>query len=154
MSSDTVNIKISIHGERITRDKLNLGICQLISYRSQCARAKVGCVIVKTYRIVSTGYNGSLSSLSCQEGCDTSVSCKHAVHAEVNAISFAARAGISLQDTTLYCTYSPCYNCAKMIISAGIVRVVYEKRYNSDNGDGLRLLKDHNVDTDQICLTD
>ena len=152
--NDLIHLKVRICGERITRDKLYLLMAKAMGLRSLCARAKVGCIITRTYRIVASGYNGSLSNLSCSEACDVTVSCQHAIHAEVNAISFAAKEGISLKDTTLYCTHSPCYNCAKMIIQAGIIRVVYEEKYNTDKSEGLRLLKDNNVDIDQICLTD
>jgi len=143
---------IDIDGERITRDKLNIGICTLISLRSTCARAKVGCVIVRTHRVIATGYNGKLGDSPCSMVCDKNSKCKHAIHAEKNAINFAARHGIALEGSELFCTYCPCYECAKDIIQAGIVRVVFEKGYATDNGEGLKLLKDNQIDVTKVCL--
>jgi dCMP deaminase len=105
---------------------------------------KVGAVIVKDKRIVTTGYNGAPSGVqSCldkgecmrkkagiQSG--TRQELCYAVHAEQNAIIQAARLGAALCGTTLYCTHQPCAICCKMIINAGIVRVVYKQGYPDD----------------------
>lgn len=147
-------LEVEIPGERISQDKLNILICKAISLRSTCARARVGCVIVRTHRVISTGYNGKLGHSPCSMVCDTKNKCKHAIHAEKNAINFAAKHGIALQGAELFCTYCPCYECAKDIIQAGIVRVVFELSYKTDNGEGMQLLKDNSVDVEKICLTD
>lgn len=101
----------------------------------------VGAVIVKDKRIVTTGYNGASSGiLSCAERGEcireklgipsgTRQEVCYAVHAEQNAIIQAAKLGISVDGATLYCTHQPCVICAKMIINAGIKRVVYEQGY-------------------------
>lgn len=147
-------IEVDIPGERISRERLNLLICNVISLRSTCVRARVGCVIVRNYRIISTGYNGKLGDGPCSIICDEKNKCKHAIHAEQNAIAFAAKHGIPLQGAELYCTYCPCYECAKIIIQSAIVRVVYEKTYKTDNGEGMKLLKDNSIDVEKLCLTD
>lgn len=108
------------------------------SARSTCKRASVGSVIAKDGRIISTGYVGSPSGLAhctdvdCLQGPDGG--CVRTVHAEANAITFAARHGISTDGSTLYSTHSPCGSCAKLIINAGIVRVVYDQRYRLAGG--------------------
>jgi len=109
-----------------------------MSRRATCERARIGAVIAKENRIVSTGYNGSPSGLPhCTEvGCepDSDGGCIRTVHAEANAIAFAARNGIPLEGGVLYCTYSPCLNCARLIINSGIKEVVYEKVYRVEAG--------------------
>lgn len=137
------DIKIlNIGNQRPHRDALNMTIAEVISLRGTCQRAKVGCVIVKDGRIISTGYNGSVvPGKHCNElGCDIHSKCKHSVHAEANAISFAAREGLSLKTASLYCTTAPCYECAKLIIQAGITHVYWMAGYT--NNEGLDILKD------------
>ena len=102
---------------------------------------QVGAVIVKNKRILSTGYNGAPEGVkSCKEKGEC-IRLKHAipsatqlemcysVHAEQNAIVSAARLGVSLEGATLYCTHQPCIICAKLIVNAGIKRVVYKEGY-------------------------
>ena len=110
---------------------------------SSCARPgrAIGCVIVQNKRIMTTGYNGAPSGLkTCWErgGClreklgipsGTRAEICYATHAEQNAIIQAARLGVSIDGATLYCTHQPCSVCAKMIINAGIRRVVYQEGY-------------------------
>lgn len=130
---------IDIHFEfndRLDRDSLYILMAKLMGYRGTCLRANVGCIITVDNRIVSTGYNGSIHNEHCKElACDIKQKCQHAVHAEANAIAFAAKKGISLEGGTLYCNYSPCTDCAKLIIQAGIKRVVYETDYTSNMGE-------------------
>lgn len=102
---------------------------------------KVGAVIVKGKRIITTGYNGAPSGItSCMERGEclrkklgiesgTKQEICYAVHAEQNAIIQAARLGVSIDGATLYCTHQPCVICAKMIINSGIIRVVYKNGY-------------------------
>ncbi len=128
---------------RISRVPLNLSIAHLISLRSFCQRAKVGCIITSPdHRIISTGYNGTLSE-SCMGICDPNLKCSHAIHAEANAISFAARNGIPLSGSFLYCTHSPCYECAKLIIQAGISKVIFSQKYRLT--EGIDLLEKHSI---------
>ncbi len=102
---------------------------------------KIGCVIVKDKRIMTTGYNGAPQGMrTCVEKGEclrrklnipsgTHAEVCYAAHAEQNAIIQAAKLGISIDGATLYCTHQPCSMCAKMIINAGIRRVVYENGY-------------------------
>jgi dCMP deaminase len=119
-------------GQRITREAANMAIAHIISMRGTCKRARVGCVITQDNRIVATGYNGGLGLTHCN--CNVDEKCKNSVHAEANAISFAAKIGVSLAGSTLYCTHAPCFECAKLIIQAGIISVVYNKEYTTDPG--------------------
>jgi dCMP deaminase len=129
---------------RLDRIETNLLVASVIAMRASCKRAKVGCVITKNHRIVSSGYNGPLFG-DCDTNCDIKQKCQHAVHAEANAIAAASRQGISLQQTTLYCTYCPCYDCAKLIIQSGISVVVYMNDYKTSN-EGFLLLVESPVD--------
>lgn len=116
--------------ERMTIVEQYMRIAQLISERGSCHRLKVGCLIAKENRIVSTGYNGILKN---EQECDFGIldqhcveaSCIHAVHAEANAIYAAARMGISLQGSLIYCTHSPCTDCVEAIVQAGICKVYF-----------------------------
>lgn len=112
--------------------------CDLIASRATCDRKKVGAIIVKSKRIVSSGYNGSLSGLPhCDDiGHDMVDShCVATVHGEVNAIADAARRGVSTEGATLYCNTMPCWNCFKTIVSAGITEIVFRDEYRADRKD-------------------
>lgn len=114
--------------ERISRDTLYIATASLMSLRGTCKRMKVGCVITsKDNRIIATGYNGSLDK-HCTL-CDLSKPCTEAIHAEANAIAYAAKKGIPLDGSIIYCTHSPCLKCAELIIQSGIKKVVYSKPY-------------------------
>ena len=130
-------------------------IASVVAKRSTCLRQHVGAVIVKDKRILATGYNGAPSGLPhCEEvGClrdrmsvpsgERQELCR-GVHAEQNAIIQAAKFGISVDGGTLYSTHCPCITCAKIIINAGIKRVVYGKEYADKNG--LKLLEEAGVE--------
>lgn len=136
MSKKTLNKKIS----RPSWDEYFLSIAKLVAERSTCLRRQVGAVIVKDKRILTTGYNGAPSGLDhCDKtGCmreklnipsgERHELCR-ALHAEMNAMLQAAQYGISLRDSMIYCTNQPCIICAKMIINAGIKRVVVLSDY-------------------------
>lgn len=123
-------------------DKFFLNTAELLAKESKCVSLQVGAVIVKDYRIISMGYNGTVSgSTNCNEALEThcfnreehsSWSDSHEIHAEMNALMFAAKYGISVNDATLYCTYEPCDNCLKNIIQAGIKKVIYINPYKRD----------------------
>lgn len=129
--------------ERIDRDEMMMRIAAVVSQRGTCERASVGAVIALEGRIISSGYVGSPSGLPhCTEvGCEIGNhgGCRRTVHAESNAIAFAAREGIATRGSTIYVTHSPCYDCAKLILNAGIRRVVYEVDYR--DGTGRELLR-------------
>ena len=122
---------------RITRDE-QMGLYALVtSLRSTCGRKAVGSVIEKEGRVIATGYAGPPSGFPhCSPECMQAHSggCDRTIHAEANAIAYAARHGIATHGSTLYCTLSPCINCAKSIISAGIVRVKYIEQYRITDG--------------------
>ena len=127
---------------------------------SSCFKSdrQVGAVIVKNKRIVTTGYNGAPEGVvSCKEkgeclrvklgiASGTRHELCYAVHAEQNAIIQAARLGIVLEGATLYCTHQPCVICAKMIINAGIKRIVYKDGYPDDFS--MQLLQEAGVQVD------
>lgn len=129
-----------------------IDIANTISESSKCTRAKVGAVIVKNNRIISTGYNGKPSGWEddCREGCE---GCKYTVHAEANAITFAAKNGVSTCGSDIYVTLSPCSNCALLIIQAGIKKVYFKELYKSEssNGeDGIKILLESGVQVYQL----
>lgn len=121
-------------------------LADTISGWASCYKAdrKIGAVIVKNKRIVTTGYNGAPAGIkTCVErgeclrqklgiASGTRAELCYAVHAEQNAIIQAARLGSSIDGATLYCTHQPCVLCAKMIVNAGITRVVYREGYPDD----------------------
>jgi dCMP deaminase len=125
-----------------------MDITQRVATRSTCLRRSVGAIIVRDKRILSTGYNGSPRGLAhCEEtGCmrerlgipsgQRQEICR-GLHAEQNAIIQAALYGTTIEASTLYCTTQPCVTCAKMIINAGILRVVYENPYPDDFSIGM-----------------
>lgn len=124
--------------ERVSRDEMIMLIAGVVALRSTCKRGKVGCVITRDNRIISTGYVGAPAGLPhCIEGeCEIGPDggCIATSHAEAGAIAFAARKGIATEGSTLYTTLSPCLSCAKDIINAGIKRVVYLREYRDLSG--------------------
>ena len=125
-------------------DKYFMDIALVADSRSNCTRRHVAAVLVRDRRIISTGYNGTPRGVrNCADGgcprCNSNTPSGHGLgdclcsHAEENSIVQAAYHGISVKGSTLYTTYSPCLTCAKMIINAGIVEVVYHKRYSIDD---------------------
>ncbi len=124
-------------------DTYFMQIAQVVALRSNCSRRQVAAVIVKDFRIISTGYNGTPRGIKncCDGGCPrcssdapsgTALEECLCCHGEENAIVQAAYHGISVKDAILYTTFSPCLLCAKMIINAGIREVVYKERYSID----------------------
>ena len=113
-------------------DTYFLNIAEAVSTRATCPRASVGVVLVKDHRILATGYNGALEGEShcTYSGCIMEDDhCQRAIHAEVNAIAWAARVGVSVDGATLYMYDSdgrtePCKECMKVVNAAGIVRIL------------------------------
>lgn len=122
-------------------EKRFMELTESVGSWASCHRRKVGAIIVKKKRVIATGYNGAPAGiLSCIERGEcmreklnipsgTRAELCYGVHAEQNAIIQAARYGINIDGATLYCTHQPCVICAKMIINAGIRRVVYKEGY-------------------------
>ena len=117
---------------------------------SYCKRRQVGAILVKNKMIISDGYNGTPSGFEniCEDEDNTTK--PYVLHAEANAITKVARSNNSSEDATLYVTSSPCIECAKLIIQAGITRVVYADTYRLC--DGADLLKRANIEIVSIEL--
>lgn len=116
-------------------DSYFLRIAREVASRSTCDRAFVGCVLTRDNRILTTGYNGSPSGLShCSEIGHLMIGehCRRTIHAEINAIIQAALLGIVIDGATCYLTHSPCFECSKVLINAGVKRIVYENEYRDD----------------------
>lgn len=116
-------------------DEYFLQIADLVATRATCPRLHVGAILVKDRKIISTGYCGAPKGIAdCYEvSCLMRAShCVRTVHAEVNAVVQAAYHGISTEGSTLYANWLPCYNCTKVLINAGINRVVYREIYRPD----------------------
>ncbi|SCD21430.1 C-terminal processing protease CtpA/Prc [Proteiniphilum saccharofermentans] len=111
---------------------------------SYCKRRKVGALLVKNKMIISDGYNGTPSGFEnvCED--ENDVTKPYVLHAEANAITKVARSNNSSDGATLYVTSSPCIECAKLIIQAGISRVVFAENYRLS--DGIELLRRANVE--------
>src|SRR3954468_13114663 len=118
---------------RPTFDEIYMELAQNLAHKSHCVKIKVGAVLTKDTRIVSLGYNGPPAGThNCDEewplvGCPRALKggCSLALHAEENAILYAAKNKVSLDGATLYVTLSPCLSCARMIFTTGIKKVVY-----------------------------
>ncbi|MCP4901972.1 MAG: dCMP deaminase family protein [bacterium] len=120
---------------RISWDRYFLNLATQAATRSTCSRKHVGAVIVRDKTVLSTGYNGSVRGAPhCTEaGCLMENShCIRTVHAEANALIQAARHGIRLEDAQIYVTASPCFNCFKLIVNAGIRIIFFGEFYRDD----------------------
>ena len=114
--------------------KAHMDAAEVYAKLSSAERLKVGCVVVKSDRIISIGYNGMPSGWSntCED--ENGDSKKEVLHAEANAITKIARGSDSAEGATLFCTASPCINCAKLIYQSGISVVYYRDKYKTDEG--------------------
>ncbi|HHY44722.1 MAG TPA: cytidine deaminase [Firmicutes bacterium] len=126
--------------KRPSWDEYFMELAEVVAKRSTCLRRNIGAVVVKDKRVLATGYNGAPTGLAhCSEvGClrerlgipsGERVEMCRGLHAEQNALVQAARYGISLEGAVIYCTNQPCVTCAKMLINAGIVKVIYKYPY-------------------------
>lgn len=116
-------------------DEYFLQIAFTVAQRSTCDRAHVGCVLVRDRRILTTGYNGAPAGLPhCDDVGHLLVDghCVRTLHAEQNALIQAALHGVGTEGATAYVTHQPCLTCAKMLINAGVRRVVYAGNYPDD----------------------
>lgn len=129
--------------KRPSWDEYFMSVVEVVGTRSTCDRGRSGCIIVKDKRILTTGYTGAppgiahcddvgheMHTVTNEDGSVTK-HCIRTTHNEQNAIVQAARFGVNLNGATLYCKMTPCYICAKLIITAGIQRVVAQKDYHA-----------------------
>ncbi len=143
-------------------DEYFMEIANTVSTRATCDRGRSGCVIVRDRQILVTGYVGSpigmahcddvghqLKQVVHEDG-NVTTHCMRTVHAEQNAICQAAKLGISLYESTLYCRMTPCRTCAMLIINCGIKRVVCEKKYHAGK-ESEEMFKICNVHLEYIC---
>lgn len=123
---------------RPSSEQVLMLVAQAMSFRSTCPRLHVGAVIAVDRRILATGYNGAPAGMShcihpAGENLSSVKPCITAVHAEANAIAFAAKHGVSVAGATLFTTHSPCQTCALLIINSGIVEVMYNEQFRDAN---------------------
>lgn len=131
-------------------DMRYLRMAQIWAENSYCQRRKVGALIVKNQMIISDGYNGTPAGFEnvCED--ENNVTKPYVLHAEANAITKIARSGNNSEGATLYVTDAPCIECSKLIIQAGIRRVIYSRTYRLE--DGVNLLKRAGIEVARIPL--
>ncbi len=131
-------------------DQRYLKMAHIWSQNSYCKRRQVGALLVKDKMIISDGYNGTPSGFenNCED--ENFKTYPYVLHAEANAITKVAKSNNSSDGATLYVTSSPCLECSKLIIQAGIKRVVFSDNYRLE--DGINLLKQANIEVVQINL--
>jgi dCMP deaminase len=136
--------------KQLNLDKRYMRMALIWAENSYCKRRQVGAILVKDKMIISDGYNGTPSGFEnvCED--ENNMTKPYVLHAEANAITKVARSNNSSEGATLYVTSSPCIECAKLIIQAGIKRVVYADSYRLS--DGLDLLKRANIETVSIVI--
>lgn len=129
-------------------DDKYIKMARIWAENSYCERRKVGALLVKDRMIISDGYNGTPSGFEniCED--ENNKTKSYVLHAEANAITKVSQSNNSSLGSTLYITASPCLECAKLIIQAGIIRVVYADAYRSD--DGIELLRKANIEIVKI----
>jgi len=129
-------------------DKRYLEMARIWSKNSYCKRKQVGALIVKGRMIISDGFNGTPAGFEnvCED--EEGHTKPYVLHAEANAITKVAKSGNSSENATLYVTTSPCIECSKLIIQAGIRRVVFAELYHDDSG--LRLLRKAGIEVVQL----
>lgn len=140
-------------------DQNFINIALEIATASKCVSKQVGAVIVKDGRILSTGYNGTPAGyVNCCDYWENEYTGEHhdwsktyEIHAEMNAIIWAARKGISIEDATIYVTLEPCSECSKNLIASGIKRIVYLKPYEHTHSEVVsRFLVDNGVSIERL----
>jgi len=131
-------------------DQRYLKMADIWAQNSYCKRRQVGALIVKDKMIISDGYNGTPSGFEnvCED--EDNKTKPYVLHAEANAITKVAKSGNSSEGATLYVTSSPCMECSKLIIQAGIKRVVFTESYRLE--DGINLLKRANIEVVQVDI--
>ncbi len=139
-----------IDTKQLELDKRYMRMAFIWSENSYCKRRQVGAILVKDKMIISDGYNGTPSGFEnvCED--ENNVTKPYVLHAEANAITKVARSNNSSEGATLYVTSSPCIECAKLIIQAGIKKVVYADSYRLS--DGIELLKRADIELISVDL--
>ncbi|MDD5818914.1 MAG: deoxycytidylate deaminase [Candidatus Cryptobacteroides sp.] len=129
-------------------DDKYIKMAEIWAGNSYCKRRQVGALLVKDRMIISDGYNGTPSGFEniCED--ENGVTKPYVLHAEANAITKVAKSGNSSQDATLYVTAAPCIECSKLIIQAGIKRVVYKDEYRLT--DGVDLLRRAGIEVEKV----
>ena len=127
---DIIN-QISNWNKRLQWDDYFMSLAFLISSRSSCDRLHVGCVLVNANRIISIGYNGFLPGVPHKSIMKNNHE-QATIHAEQNAISYAAKNSASINNCTAYITHFPCINCAKLLAASGIKKIKYHDDYKND----------------------
>lgn len=144
------------------KDSNFINIASEIATASKCVSKQVGAVIVKDGRILSTGYNGTPAGFTnCCDYWNNEYTSEHhewskmyEIHAEMNAIIWAAREGISIKGATIYVTLEPCSECSKNLIASGIERIVYAKEYEHTNSELVsKFIQDNGVTIEKLELT-
>lgn len=140
----------SANSKQAALDKRYIRMANIWAENSYCQRRQVGALIVKDKMIISDGYNGTPSGFEniCED--ETNHTKPYVLHAEANAITKIARSNNSSEGATMYVTASPCIECAKLIIQAGIKRVIYSEKYRLE--DGIELLKRANIEVIYLPL--
>ena len=133
-------------------DQRYLRMAKIWAENSYCVRRQVGALVVKDKMIISDGYNGTPSGFEniCED--DNNVTKPYVLHAEANAITKLARSNTNSDGATIYITASPCIECAKLIIQAGIKRVVYGEKYRLT--DGIELLQRAGIELEFIDINE
>ncbi len=129
-------------------DRKYLAMAQIWAENSYCKRRQVGALLVKDKMIISDGYNGTPEGFEniCED--ENNHTKEYVLHAEANAITKVAKSNNSSRGATMYVTTSPCVECAKLIIQAGIERVVFTEKYRMENG--LELLRRANIKVEHV----
>lgn len=154
---DSLLDKMNFVYRRPSWDEYFIELSRVVAKRSTCDRGRSGCIIVKDKRVLTTGYVGSppgqkhcdetghLIKKVIYENNEVHQHCVRTIHAEQNALMQASRLGISVDEATLYCRMTPCYTCAMLLLSAGIKRVVCEKKYHGGE-ESERLFRDAGIE--------
>ena len=139
-----MNLRVKMDKKQQLLDQRYLRMACIWAENSYCQRRQVGALVVKNKMIISDGYNGTPSGFEniCED--ENGLTKPYVLHAEANAITKLARSNNNSDGSTLYVTASPCIECAKLIIQAGIKRVVYGEKYRLD--DGIKLLERANIE--------
>ena len=137
-------MKEKLHEKQKKLDTRYLSMAKIWAENSYCKRRQVGALLVKDKMIISDGYNGTPAGFEniCED--QDNKTKPYVLHAEANAITKIAKSNNSSENSTLYVTSSPCIECSKLIIQAGINRVVFTEKYRLD--DGLKLLERANIE--------
>lgn len=138
--------------KQILLDQRYLRMARIWAENSYCSRRQVGALVVKNKMIISDGYNGTPAGFDniCED--ETGLTFPYVLHAEANAITKLAGSHNSSKEATLYVTTSPCIECAKLIIQAGIIRVVYLDKYRIE--DGVNLLRKAGIEVVNLTINE